>query len=132
MLARTPEEAKRRHIEFQFARVAKASYDLYPIIDYINFKGEGANPDETAFDAQTKAKEGWGLKQVLLAMSGTSDDPGVVLPEFAEGAKFVLLRRIRNIAASRRWQEGWLKRVATYRSPLVAVAGKRDAAGKPR
>lgn len=123
MLAKTPDEVKRRQIEVQFARVTKASYDLYPVIDYINFKGEGTNPDETAFDAQTKAKEGWGLKQVLLAMSGTSDDPGIVLPEFAEGAKFVLLRRIRNIAASRRWREGWLKRVATYSRPLVPVAG---------
>lgn len=129
ILANTPDESQRRHIELQFSRVITASRDLYPLIDYINFKGEGINPDETSFDAVTGRNEGWGLRHVLLAMSGTSDDPAAVLGEFADGAKLVLLRRIRNNPPSKRWQEGWLKRVATYRKPLVRVpsAGKTPA-----
>lgn len=127
MLSNTPEDAKRRHIGVQFARVIKASPDLYPLIDYINFKGEGTNPDETAYDARTKAKEGWGLRHALLAMTGVTDDPRTVLAEFSEATAFVLLRRIRNNPAGRRWQEGWLKRVATYRKPLVPAAGQVGA-----
>lgn len=119
ILAKTPDESQRRHIELQFSRLVTASKDLYPLIDYINFKGEGINPDETTFDKETGRNEGWGLRHVLLTMKGTSDDPGTVLGEFADGAKFVLLRRIRNNPPSKRWQEGWLKRVATYRKPLV-------------
>lgn len=119
ILFNTPEETKREHIAIQFARVINASKDLYPIIDYVNFKGEGTNPDETIPDPETKANEGWGLKQVLLGMSGSTDKPDIVLGEFAESAKVVLLRRIRNQPQSQRWREGWLKRVATYRRPLV-------------
>lgn len=119
MLAGTPEDTKRKHIEYQFWRMAKASNDLYPLVDYINFKGEGTNPKETSYDPKSKANEGWGLRQVLLAMNGTSSKPSVVLTEFAEAAEFVLLRRIRNNPESKQWQQGWLRRVATYRKPLV-------------
>jgi hypothetical protein len=129
MLAKTPEETQRRHIAVQFTRVVRASKDLYPIIDYINFKGEGINPDETIFDPQTKANEGWGLKQVLLGMSGSSGDPNTVLAEFAESARVALLRRIRNHPQSRKWQEGWLNRIATYRKPLVRITIPPPATG---
>jgi hypothetical protein len=130
MLAKTPEETQRRHIAVQFTRVVMASKDHYPIIDYINFKGEGINPDETAFDPHTKVNEGWGLRQVLLGMSGSSDDPNTVLAEFAESARVVLLRRIRNHPPSRKWQEGWLNRIATYRKPLVRITIPPPATAK--
>lgn len=123
--ASVPDEAQRAHIAAQYARIVRASKDLYPLIDYVNFKGEGISALETAFDPTTGTREGWGLKQVLVAMSGTSGVPSVVLEEFAAAAKSVLLRRIRNQPKMRMWQTGWLKRVSTYRSPLPGTTPAR-------
>jgi len=118
ILESTPESVERQHITTQFARIAQASKDLYPLIDYINFKGEGTDPAETALDKETGARQGWGLKQVLLKMNGTASEPMAVLSEFADAARFVLLQRIHNIPANRIWEAGWLRRVETYRRPL--------------
>lgn len=102
----------------QFIRVVKASSDLYPLIDYVNFKGEGIVESETFVNAKTGAREGWGLKHVLLAMKGRVTDRRHALDDFADAARFVLLRRIANNPPSARWRRGWLVRVATYRRPL--------------
>ena len=118
ILQSTRDDADRQHIITQFKRIVEASNDLYPVIDYINFKGEGVNEAEMAGDPQTGIREGWGLKQVLLKMDGTTDIPSAVLAEFATAAEFVLLRRIHNIPANRVWQAGWLGRVETYRHPI--------------
>ena len=93
ILQSTRDDADRQHIITQFKRIVEASNDLYPVIDYINFKGEGVNEAEMAGDPQTGIREGWGLKQVLLKMDGTTDIPSAVLAEFATAAEFVLLRR---------------------------------------
>jgi hypothetical protein len=114
----TPESADREHIISQFSRVAGASKDLYPLIDYINFKGEGTNPSETTLDKEAGIRQGWGLKQVLLQMTGTTSDPVAVLAEFADAAQLVLKQRIRNMPAGRIWEAGWSRRVDTYRHPL--------------
>jgi hypothetical protein len=118
ILDSTPESNEREHIITQFTRLVKASKDLYPLIDYVNFKGEGTNPAETALDKETGERQGWGLKQVLLKMNGTDDEPMAVLAEFAGAAQFVLLQRMRNIPANRIWKAGWLRRVETYRRPI--------------
>jgi hypothetical protein len=118
VLDSTPGSDEHQHIVTQFTRIAQASKDLYPLIDYINFKGEGTDPVETALDKQTGAPQGWGLKQLLLKMTGTASEPKVVLAEFADAAQSVLLQRIRNIPANRIWEAGWLRRVATYRQPI--------------
>jgi hypothetical protein len=119
ILEATPESAERQHIITQFSRIAHASKDLYPLIDYINFKGEGTNPAETALDEETRVRQGWGLKQVLLRMTGTTSDPAAVLGEFANAAQFVLRQRVRNIPANRIWEAGWLRRVESYRRPIA-------------
>lgn len=118
ILEKTPDSAEREHIVVQFSRVVQASSDRYPLIDYINFKGEGSNPAETTVDLQSGDRQGWGLKQVLLRMNGTTSDPKAVLAEFADAAQFVLQRRVRNNPASRIWEAGWLHRVDTYRRPI--------------
>ncbi len=108
----------RTHVRNQFNRVVAASDDLYPLIDYINFKGEGISESETFSNRKSDRPEGWGLKQVLLAMQGTSKEPRVVLGEFADAARFALLRRIANNPRDKRWKQGWMARVETYRKPL--------------
>src|SRR5262249_2381242 len=74
ILDSTPESNEREHITTQFTRIVQASKDLYPLIDYVNFKGEGVDPAETALDKETGERQGWGLKQVLLKMNGTANE----------------------------------------------------------
>jgi hypothetical protein len=108
----------RAHVKQQFKRVAAASPDLYPLIDYVNFKGEGISDSETFPNRRSGVPEGWGLKHVLLAMTGRAMGSDQVLREFSEAARFVLQRRIANNPRDRRWQRGWMRRVETYRRPL--------------
>ncbi|HTG05836.1 MAG TPA: hypothetical protein VK635_17490 [Bradyrhizobium sp.] len=132
ILANTPDDGERQHIIAQFSRVARASKDLYPLIDYINFKGDGTDPAETALDQQTGVRQGWGLKQVLLRMKGTTSEPTAVLAEFTEAAQFVLRQRVRHIPANRVWEPGWLSRVETYRRPISDLELKGTRTGAPR
>jgi hypothetical protein len=115
----TPDGAERAHILAQFSRIARASKDLYPPIDYINFKGEGTNTNEAAPDKETGQRQGWGFKQVLLKMNGSTDDPKAVLAEFADAAQAVLQQRVRNIPTNRVFEVGWLRRVDSYRRPIA-------------
>ncbi|WP_349546050.1 hypothetical protein, partial [Bradyrhizobium sp. ORS 375] len=121
ILANTPDSAEREHIVAQYARVVRASEDLYPLIDYINFKGEGTNPSETAVDKETGQRQGWGLKQVLLKMNGTTTEPKAVLAEYSDAVQGVLQQRVRNLPSNRVWEAGWLRRAETYRRPIAQL-----------
>jgi hypothetical protein len=99
---------------------------LYALVDYVNFKGEGTAPGERY------QGEGWGLLQVLGAMA---DRPGEARAAFADAAGLVLTRRVALAPSGRnetRWLEGWLRRIATYRSArferATTVDGGRHAA----
>ena len=119
ILKTTPDGTEREHIVIQFTRVIRASENFYPLIDYINFKGEGTNPNEAAMNRETGRRQGWGLKQVLLKMNGVTGDPKAVRAEFADAAQFVLQQRVRNLPSNRVFEVGWLRRVATYRRPIA-------------
>jgi hypothetical protein len=119
ILKTTPDGTEREHIVIQFTRVIRASEDFYPLIDYINFKGEGTNPNEAAMDRETGRRQGWGLKQVLLKMNGDTSDPKAVRAEFADAAQFVLQQRVRNLPSNRVFEVGWLRRIATYHRPIA-------------
>lgn len=106
MLAAAP-AGERPKIRRNFYRVAEAPGGLYPLMDYVNFKGEGTSRTERY------RGEGWGLLQVLAGMSGD----GSPLREFSESAGRVLTRRVELSPPSRgesRWLPGWRNRVATY------------------
>lgn len=106
MLASAP-SAEREKIRRNFYRVASAPGGLYPLVDYVNFKGEGTSPAER-YDG-----EGWGLLQVLAGMS----DAGNPAAAFAASADRVLTRRVALSPPARgeaRWLPGWKNRVATY------------------
>lgn len=118
IVASLPDAKDRAQVRRQFSRVVAVSPDLYPLIDYINFKGEGVSDTETFPNRKTGEPEGWGLRDVLLAMRGTSLERNEVLGQFADAARFALKRRIANNPRDKRWQRGWLARVETYRRPL--------------
>jgi hypothetical protein len=111
----------RKRVRHQFDRVAKASVTYYPIVDYINFKGEGVKPSETFLNRQSGAREGWGLKQVLLTMTGDAEGQAA-LEEFSDAAKQILERRIANHPTDAKHQKGWFARCDTYRQTTIGSA----------
>ena len=98
MLGAAP-ASEREKIRTNFYRVANASGGLYPLMDYVNFKGEGTSPTERY--------------QGLAGMS----DTGSPTAAFSKSADRVLTRRIELSPPARgekRWLPGWRNRVATY------------------
>ena len=80
---------------------------LYALIDYVHFKGTGLA------EGERYAGQGWGLQQVLSAMS----DDLPALDSFASAAKATLERRVANAPIERReqrWLKGWHNRIDTY------------------
>jgi len=110
MLASAPQQ-EHENIRQQFNRVAAAPMGYYALVDYVNFKGEGAKSTER-YQGQ-----GWGLLQVLQNMHGRT--PGNhALTEFADAAIAILTQRIQlspNERYEQRWLPGWKKRIDTYR-----------------
>ena len=108
MLGETP-GPRRSVIQQKFEKVAETVQGMYALIDYVNFKGEGVLASERY------RGEGWGLLQVLDGMPDTSSNSAT--KDFAQSAKVVLTRRVRNSPPERkesRWLPGWLKRINTY------------------
>lgn len=106
MLAAAP-AGQREIIRTNFYRVANAPGGLYPLMDYVNFKGEGTSPTERY------EGEGWGLLQVLAGMP----DTGSPVAAFSKSADRVLTRRVELSPPARgekKWLPGWRNRVATY------------------
>ena len=102
MLAAVPADEQAK-VKQNFYRVAATSSGMYPLVDYVNFKGEGTSPTER-YQGQ-----GWGLLQVLETMND-----GPALEQFRNAAAQVLTRRVHNSPAERheeRWLPGWLSRV---------------------
>ena len=105
---------QKAHIEKNFYKVmyhqdgSLNQQGLYVLLDYTNFKGEGT------LKSERYNNQGWGLLQVLLHMNPNTQNS---LKAFAQSAKQMLDRRIRNSPPSRgeeRWRRGWNVRVDTY------------------
>ena len=106
MLEALDTPAARARVERQFYRVARQPNGVYALIDYVNFKGEGASPRERY------RGEGWGLLQVLAHMREDAED---VMAEFVRAADHVLTRRVQNADRDEsRWLPGWRNRLRTY------------------
>jgi hypothetical protein len=91
--------------------VANSRGGWYPLIDYVNFKGEGLRR-HGGYKGQN-----WGLLQVLEEMRPANPGQGA-LNEFADAAMRVLQRRVHNSPRKRnerRWLAGWNNRISTYR-----------------
>ncbi len=107
MLAQTS-SSNRNQVQERFQQLAASPSGCYGLIDYVNFKGEGALPTERYAD------QGWGLLQVLEQMQSGKADP---VREFSQAAAAVLTRRVHNAPPSRhesRWLSGWIRRVNSY------------------
>ncbi len=99
---------ERNHLTTIFNRLKDTSNGLFAMIDYVNFKGLG-----TSLKERYKG-QGWGLRQVLLRVPLSTDNP---LLSFVESAKEVLKERIKNSGKEEiesKWLLGWMKRVDSY------------------
>ncbi|MEZ5536228.1 MAG: hypothetical protein R3F02_11475 [Thiolinea sp.] len=109
MLQTLPAQERQR-VQNNYQTVLKSPGGLYPLLDYVQFKGNGLNP------AERYQNQGWGLLQVLQDMQTTEPGPAA-LAEFRRAADDVLVRRIANAPASSRearYLSGWLNRISTY------------------
>ncbi|MEE9351396.1 MAG: hypothetical protein V3U78_03990 [Thiotrichaceae bacterium] len=106
----TPNNLK-RHVAQNINALANTPGGWYPLIDYVNFKGEGMNRNG-GYRGQN-----WGMLQVLELMRPSQPGPQA-LNNFADAAYAVLARRVRNSPPQRneaKWLAGWRNRVNTYR-----------------
>jgi hypothetical protein len=105
LLAEAP-AAKRDLIRDRFQKLAGSGKGTFALIDYVNFKGEGTNPNERY------RGEGWGMLQVLEGMDDGTDP----VKAFSDSAASVLARRVKNAAPKdeTRWLKGWTSRVRGY------------------
>lgn len=113
MLAAAP-KSQRGIVQSNFDLLLQSPAGAFAMIDYVNFKGEGTNPNERY------KGEGWGLLQVLMEMT-PPNSPALGPAAFAEAAKRVLARRVRNSPKERdeqRWLSGWHHRCDGYKQKL--------------
>lgn len=98
---------KKEHVKKVLYELLKEPFAMYPLLDYVNFKGEGLKKEERY------KGEGWGLLQVLENMEIRDD----MIKSFEDSAKLVLAKRVGNAPKDRkeyRWLEGWYNRLETY------------------
>jgi len=101
---------ERQRVQNNYQIVERSPGGIYPLLDYIQFKGSGINP------AERYQGQGWGLLQVLQEMQ-TVQPGGAALAEFRRAADDVLVRRIANAPGSSReaqFLSQWLDRISTY------------------
>lgn len=104
-------KSRRETVQANFNVLLQTPAGTFAMIDYVNFKGDGTNPSERY------RGEGWGLLQVLTEM-GPQQTPASGPAAFAEAAKRVLARRVRNSPPARgeqRWLLGWHNRCDSYK-----------------
>ena len=110
--------AERERVLKNFQVMEQSAGGLYPVLDYVYFKGDGTNPNE-----QYRGK-GWGLLQVLQNMENVPAGP-VALAEFMRAADDTLMRRIANAPVENgeaRLLSAWQKRIQTYKPAAIAQA----------
>lgn len=97
---------QKEKIDAQLSKLTATPEGIFVLLDYINFKGEGISKEEEY------RGQGWGLKQVLLAMPENPDD---ALLSFALAADEMLTRRVKNAPRDEiHWLKGWRVRVHKY------------------
>ncbi|MCB1621937.1 MAG: hypothetical protein KDI44_14515 [Thiothrix sp.] len=115
MMRQLPTDERER-VMTNYQIMTRSQGGIYPVLDYLQFKGEGTNPRERYNG------KGWGLMQVLQGMENVQPGPGA-LAEFMRSADEVLVTRIANSPADRRearWLNSWQQRLRTYHPTSVA------------
>lgn len=102
---------EKKRITNYFKQLSQTPAGIYALIDYLNFKGEGTNPQERYNG------KGWGLLQVLQAIPAHVPTNKIV-DAFAQAATKILKERVQNAPPNKsheqQWLAGWQKRINTY------------------
>jgi hypothetical protein len=109
MLQAIPQES-RQLIQQKLSLMLKAGGGLYPLVDYVNFNGEGI------LESERYQGQGWGLLQVLEEMEVSVAEKDAV-GDFVRATEVILDRRVGNSPLERnekRWLAGWKIRMQTY------------------
>jgi hypothetical protein len=109
MLQTVPQES-RQSIQQKLSLMVKAPGGLYPLVDYVNFNGEGI------LESERYRGQGWGLLQVLEETDILALEKDAV-GEFVRATEVILDRRVGNSPPERnekRWSIGWKIRMQTY------------------
>lgn len=104
-------DEEKESISTKYYKIANSKGGMYPLIDYVNFKGEGTSPKERY------KHQGWGLLQVLEQMKDDTKIGDETLKEFVRSANFILELRVINSPVANneiQWLPGWKNRVKTY------------------
>jgi len=94
----------------QLDTLKKSPQGIYALVDYINFKGIGLNPNERY------RGQGWGLLQLLQNIPEETADEKLI-DAFIVSGKKTLAKRIKNAPAQKgeeRWLKGWYTRLESY------------------
>ena len=100
----------RHEIQKKLALMIAATGGLYPLVDYVNFKGEGM------LQSERYQGQGWGLLQILEEMKIPNVEKDAI-GEFVRAAEVILDKRVSNSPPERseiRWLKGWKIRIRTY------------------
>lgn len=101
---------QRFYVYQNFYNVARTPNGIYALVDYLNFKGDGAN------QMSQHSIRGSGLLQVLTGMS-FAPRSFTPLQAYVWSAKNALTRRVANAPMTsheNKWLVGWFKRLNTY------------------
>ena len=100
-------EKQREQVRNQFERVAQTPNGIYALLDYVNFNGEGIEPNEGG--------QRWGLLQVLEQMP-KDFAPEDATKEYADAAEIILASHIQSMEHDKEHRLlNWKTRIATYR-----------------
>jgi hypothetical protein len=109
-MLQTVPPGSRQPIQRKLSLMVKAPGGLYPLVDYVNFNGEGI------LETERYQGQGWGLLQVLEEVDLLALEKDAV-GEFVRATGVILDRRVGNSPPERnekRWLTGWKIRMHTY------------------
>lgn len=103
-------QEKRELLQRRIHLLAQSYQGTFALIDYVHFKGSGANPSESY------QGHAWGLLHVLEQMRLPNTTDNAIL-EFVRTAKELLANRVEhapNKDQERKWLKGWHARIDRY------------------
>lgn len=109
-IVKTLDQNKAVHVRRIITLMTASTQGMYALVDYLNFKGSGMNPQERVQGV------GWGLRQVLERIPNNVTKQ-TVLNAFVKSAEGLLRMRVAlagDKSGLQRFLAGWINRVRTY------------------
>lgn len=105
-------------VQWNFRMLAKDSYAVMAMADYVNFKGTGLTEGAIRIGHETREvtlEKNWGLLQVLSSIDSRLLQRNPLLA-FQKAAEQVLQLRVQRWNEDQIWLRGWRNRLKSYRT----------------